>query len=242
MKFISITDPGVIRQKNEDVYFASSEPVGILPNLYFVADGMGGEKAGLYAASTASEIIVRDLRGSREKEPVKAIKAAIEKANLDLFEEAQEDPNKKNMGTTLVLACLYENHLIVANIGDSRLYVSKSDRITQITRDHSYVDELVRYGKVSQTAAKHHPKRHYITRAVGAEAKISIDFFDLELDHGDFVLLCSDGLTNMLSDDEIQEALRSGKPFDAIMKELVESANIKGGEDNITIVVVDPEL
>lgn len=242
MKFISITDPGVTRQQNEDVYFASSEPVGLLPNLYFVADGMGGAKAGLYAASTASEIIVRDLRGSKEKEPVKAIKEAIEKANGRLFAEAQVDPNKESMGTTIVLACLYENHLIVANVGDSRLYVSKSDRITQITRDHSYVDELVRYGKVSKTAAKYHPKRHYITRAVGAEAGISIDFFDLELEHGDLVMLCSDGLTNMLSNDEIQEELRSGKSFEVIMKDLVEDANIKGGEDNITVVVVDPEL
>ncbi|MCR4781592.1 MAG: Stp1/IreP family PP2C-type Ser/Thr phosphatase [Lachnospiraceae bacterium] len=242
MKFISVTDPGVTRLKNEDVFFASKDSIGLLPNLFFVADGMGGEKAGLYAAQTAANTIVTDLMGSKEREPVKAIKAAIEDANLKLFEEAQADPEKESMGTTLVLACIYDDHLIIANVGDSRLYVSKNDRITQITRDHSYVDELVRYGKVSELAAKHHPKRHYITRAVGAENKISIDFFDLELDQSDIFMLCSDGLTNMLLDEEIQAILRSGKSLEEMSKELVDRANAMGGEDNITIVIVDPEI
>lgn len=242
MKFISITDPGMVRQRNEDVFFASSKPVGNLPNLYFVADGMGGEKAGMYAAKTAASIMLRVLEGSNETKPVAAIQKSIEQANISLFKEAQTDPEKTRMGTTVVLATLEDDHLLVANVGDSRLYVSKESSIRQITRDHSFVDELVRFGKVSEAEAKHHPKKHYITRAVGAEETIDIDFFDYELECNDLVLLCSDGLTNMVSDKEINSILRSELSLTEKANLLKKRANEAGGSDNITVIIIDPEI
>jgi protein phosphatase len=242
MKFISITDPGIVRQQNEDVFYASSKSVGNLPNLYFVADGMGGEKAGMYAAKTAANIVLGALEGSTETKTVMAISSAIQQANIALFKEAQSDPEKTRMGTTIVLATIEGDHLLVANVGDSRLYVSKESGIHQITRDHSFVDELVRFGKVSESEAKHHPKKHYITRAVGAEERVDIDFFDYELNKNDYVLLCSDGLTNMVSDQEINRILRSDSSLSEKAELLKKRANDAGGSDNITVIIIDPEI
>ncbi|MBP7059171.1 MAG: Stp1/IreP family PP2C-type Ser/Thr phosphatase [Lachnospiraceae bacterium] len=242
MKFFSITDRGIIRQQNQDVCFASAEPIGALPNFFFVADGMGGEKAGQYASKTASSLIRGMLEMSSGKEPIKALKEAIEYANLTIYTEALESEEKKGMGTTFVSAFLKDSHMIVSNVGDSRLYVSAVNGLQQITKDHSFVDELVRYGKVTETEAKNHPKRHYITRAVGAEKKIEIDFFDVELDSSDRIILCSDGLTNMVSDEEIQRVLRSDAPIEEQAMYLVKMADDNGGNDNITVVIVEPEI
>jgi serine/threonine protein phosphatase PrpC len=231
-----------MRQQNQDVCFATAEPIGALPNFFFVADGMGGEKAGQYASKTASSLIRAVLEKSSGKEPIKALKEAIEYANTELYTEAADSEDKKGMGTTFVSSFIQGSHMIVSNVGDSRLYVSTADGLQQITRDHSFVDELVRYGKVTETEAKNHPKRHYITRAVGAENKIEIDFFDVELDSSDRVLLCSDGLTNMVSNDKIQEIMRSDTPIEEQAMYLVKMADDNGGSDNITVVIVDPEI
>ena len=242
MKIFSISDPGSVRSQNQDNFFASDRSVGKLPNLLLVADGMGGERAGKYASSAAVRIITDDLMRSDEPEPVKAVKCAIEDANAKIFHEGESDPDKQGMGTTAVCSVISGKHLITANVGDSRLYVSSRDGLRQITRDHSFVDELLRSGKVTETEAKNHPKKHYITRAVGAEEHIDIDFFDVELKKGDLVLLCSDGLTNMVQDYKIQEILReSGSVQDKALK-LRDCAVSNGGEDNITIIIADPEF
>lgn len=242
MKIFSISDPGSVRSQNQDNLFASARSVGKLPNLLLVADGMGGERAGKYASQAAVRIITDDLMRSDENEPVKAIKCAIEDANARIFREGESDPDKKGMGTTAVCSVICGKHLITANVGDSRLYVSSYDGIRQITRDHSFVDELLRSGKVTEKEAKNHPKKHYITRAVGAEEKIDVDFFDFELKKGDLVLLCSDGLTNMVEDDKIQEILRENGSVEDKAVKLKDCAVSNGGEDNITIIIADPEF
>ena len=144
------------------------------------------------------------------------------------------------MGTTMVVATLLEDHLCVANVGDSRLYVYRDGQLSQITQDHSVVGEMVRKGEMPKEEARSHPKRNLITRAVGAEAEVRVDFFDETLQAGDLVLMCTDGLTSMVEESEIEEVLAgSGQVADKVAK-LVDLANDHGGKDNITVIVIEP--
>ena len=163
MKTYSITDTGILREMNQDYFFASDEPVGNLPNLYIVADGMGGHKAGDYASRYTTQRIVASVSRSSGEEPVTILKEAITTANRLLITEAAEDEAKKGMGTTLVAATIIDGRLYVANVGDSRLYIIGTDGIRQITRDHSLVAEMVRIGEVGAKEAREHPDKNIIT-------------------------------------------------------------------------------
>lgn len=239
MKTFSITDTGVLRTVNQDYCFASDTPVGNLPNLYIVCDGMGGHKAGDYASRYTVERIVASVTRSQWNDPVHVIRDAIQKANEILVIEAKEDEDKQGMGTTVVVATIIDHKLYVANVGDSRLYVL-GNTIEQITRDHSYVEEMVRRGEVAPENARTHEKKHVITRAVGAGEKIDIDFFETDVDDKDVILMCTDGLSNMVTDEEILRIAMSYMDIESICKELVEEANRNGGADNITAVVIKP--
>lgn len=238
MEVYSITDKGETRKSNEDNYFSIDSKIGPVPNIFFVADGMGGENAGQYASERATECILKYLKETDNKEPVKAIKEAINYANSVIYRESKEDEAKKGMGTTLVLATVLENQIIVANVGDSRLYLCEAGHLKQVTVDHSFVNELVRLGKVSKEEAKNHPTKNKITRAVGAEEKIQADFFDIDLKKDDILLLCSDGLTNMVSDDCIEQILNENISLCERAQKLVDKANENGGIDNITVILV----
>ena len=144
------------------------------------------------------------------------------------------------MGTTLVAATIEGNRMRVANVGDSRLYVVGSRKINQITRDHSYVEEMVRMGEIRRDQARSHPDKNIITRAVGAEENIAVDFFDVTLQPGDIVLMCSDGLTNMIEDEEIRMILQGKRDLVEKAESLVNAANNNGGKDNIAVVLIDP--
>lgn len=239
MKAFSITDTGVLRTMNQDYCFSSDTPIGKLPNLYIVCDGMGGHKAGEYASRYTVERIVASVSRSRTDNPVRILKSAIQKANEILVVESNEYKEKQGMGTTVVAATIIDNKMYVANVGDSRLYVI-NETIEQITNDHSYVEEMIRIGKIKREDAKEHEKKNVITRAVGAVEKIKIDFFEVELRANDTILLCSDGLTNMVTDDRICQIVLSSNQVDTICKGLVDEANKNGGQDNITAVVVKP--
>ena len=206
MKTYSITDTGILREMNQDYFFASDEPVGNLPNLYIVADGMGGHKAGDYASRYTTQRIVASVSRSSGEEPVTILKEAITTANRLLITEAAEDEAKKGMGTTLVAATIIDGRLYVANVGDSRLYIIGTDGIRQITRDHSLVAEMVRIGEVGAKEAREHPDKNIITRAVGAGEEVEADFFEVELKKDDHILICTDGLTNM-----VEEMVRIGE-------------------------------
>ena len=239
MKSYCITDVGQRRVTNQDFVYRSDEPVGNLPNLYIVADGMGGHKAGDYASHYTAETLIESVTEDEEKNPIKIIRKAIEKANERVLEKSLSDEELAGMGTTVVVATVIGHYLYVANVGDSRLYLI-TDKITQITKDHSLVEEMVRIGEINREHARNHPDKNIITRAVGIKKEVKIDFFDMRLEKGDLILMCSDGLSNMLEDREIEEIIKKGGELSEIVDELVERANQNGGKDNIAVILIEP--
>ena len=239
MKTFSITDTGVLREMNQDYFFESENPVGNLPNLFVVADGMGGHKAGGYASRYTTERVVASIARSNEEEPVSILREAVRKANELLITESREDESKKGMGTTLVIATIIDDRLVVANVGDSRLYVV-NNRITQITRDHSFVDEMVRLGKIAPEDARLHPDKNKITRAIGAVLDVEADFFEYELNDDDYILMCTDGLSNMVCDEDILNIMKNEDSVERMAVSLVKTANTNGGRDNITVMIIKP--
>lgn len=239
LRSYALTDIGRRRQLNQDYIYLTENPIGNLPNLFIVADGMGGHKAGDYASDLAVETVMKEVEASPEKNPVKILDHAISRANTVLRERARENFALSGMGTTLVAATCIGRFLEVANVGDSRLYVI-GDEITQITEDHSLVEEMVRMGGIGREEARNHPDKNIITRAVGARDDVEVDFFNLELKTGDMVLLCSDGLTNMVDDETICRILKNGKSLRDRVEELIQTANGNGGRDNISVIVIEP--
>ena len=236
----SATDIGRKRQLNQDYVFSSAKPLGNMPNLFIVADGMGGHNAGDYASKCTTETVVSEIQNSFEKNPTIIIKKAIKTANAKIRKEASEHENLFGMGTTLVTATIIGKYLQVSNIGDSRLYLLNKDGLRQITEDHSLVEEMIRLGGLSREDARLHPDKNIITRAIGAKDEVEADFFTEELETGDIVLMCSDGLTNMLEDKEIEAILLNPEKEELIQKgdALIKSANENGGKDNIAVVLV----
>ena len=240
MNYSVLTDIGRARSQNQDAVFATDEAVGSLPNLFVVADGMGGHKAGEYASNQAIALVKREVASDTESEPVQIINQGITTANNSIYEEAAQDATKSGMGTTMVVATIFDHHMCVGNVGDSRLYVYREGQLQQITQDHSVVGEMVRKGEMPKEQARNHPKRNLITRAVGAEKEIRVDFFDETLADGDLVLMCTDGVTSMVEEKQIEEVLASGVSLQEKANRLVELANDNGGRDNITIIIIEP--
>ena len=234
-----ITDVGIERKVNQDTVYTSDSRIGNLPNLYIVADGMGGELAGDYASAKCVEMVVDGVANSKDSEPVKILEQAIQSANQIINTESKSDPGKAGMGTTLVVATIIDGHLYVANVGDSRLYVTTSKKLLQITKDHSVVAELVRTGELDEDDARNDKRKNMITRAVGAENRISPDYFDVALKGGESILLCSDGLTNMVEDQEIYSVITSDSSLENRAKTLVRMANSNGGKDNISVIIIE---
>ena len=240
MRIYSATDVGQKRKMNQDYVFASSDPIGNLPNLFVVADGMGGHNAGDYASAHAVSVVVEEIRQDRDFNPVKVIRHAIESANREILTQAQQDEKLRGMGTTMVAATIVGHYAYVANVGDSRLYVI-GEQIQQITKDHSLVQEMVRMGELDPEQARRHPKKNIITRALGAERTVDVDFFDLKLESESVILMCSDGLSNMVEDSRIKEILsRRDEALDERGRILIGEANRNGGKDNIAIVLIEP--
>ena len=241
MKACALTDTGRVRTANQDYVYASVEPVGSLPNLFVVADGMGGHQAGDYASRYIVENLVSYLQYTENSQIVPLLREAILKVNTMLYHEAKEKPEFSGMGTTLVAAVADENTLYVANVGDSRLYLVR-DTIRQVTRDHSYVEELVSLGRLERGSKDYKDKKNIITRAVGTEDKLLVDFFEVGLEPGDYILMCSDGLSNMLEDAEMEEIIGSDLELQEKAEKLITVANDNGGKDNIAVVLVDPQI
>ena len=232
------TDKGISRVMNQDNYFVTTENIGNLPNLFIVADGMGGHKAGDVASKTAVNIIINEIRATDTHDPVSIMEHAIEMANEDLINKSRTNPEYEGMGTTLVMATVVGEVIYIANIGDSRLYVV-GDEIRQITRDHSYVQELVSLGKLDKDSAKNHRRKNVLTRALGVEDGVVADFFEVKKTDGEKLLICSDGLTNMVEDEDIRLVVKEAKDIKEAINKLIELANKNGGMDNITAVLVN---
>jgi len=241
MNAFSATDLGQIRKENQDYVFVSETPVGNLSNLFVVADGMGGHKAGDFASRFTVESLIESITNDAEHNPIKIIRSAMKTANILLREKAKEDAARLGMGTTLVVATIVGHYLYVANLGDSRLYVV-SEEIQQVTRDHSLVEEMIRIGEINREEAHNHPDKNVITRAIGVSSEVDIDFFDLKLQEHDIILLCSDGLSNMVKDEEISKIVKTGSDLSEIAARLIERANENGGKDNIAVVLIEPSI
>lgn len=231
------TDVGLKRNSNQDFVYASDQKVGRLPSLLIVADGMGGHAAGDLASRVCVETAVSSIEGSGQTETIPILAEAVQKANRAVLKKAAEKPEYAGMGTTIVAAVIDGNTLYVANVGDSRLYLIDDDRIDQITLDHSLVAEMVRSGRISPEQMRNHPEKNIITRAVGGEENVEADFFDVGLHKGDVVLLCSDGLTNMVEDEQIFRIVRREKTLRDAGQKLISAANSAGGRDNISVVL-----
>ncbi|MCF0130140.1 MAG: Stp1/IreP family PP2C-type Ser/Thr phosphatase [Pseudobutyrivibrio sp.] len=241
MKSFALTDVGCKRDLNQDTVYMTDQKCGALPNLYIVADGMGGQNAGDYASVRTVEVVLEEVaQSSNLSQPVSIFEQAIQKANAIIYEEANRDLTKNGMGTTIVMASVIGNHLFVGNVGDSRLYVAGKTKLTQITRDHSVVAELVRNGELDAKDAKSDKRKNMITRAVGAEKTVNVDYFDVTLKGYERVLLCSDGLTNMVDDRDILSVLGSTDTIENKATRLVELANNNGGRDNVSAIVIEP--
>lgn len=237
LKTVSMTDIGQKRKLNQDYVFTSDIPLGNLPNLYMVADGMGGHNAGGFASRYAVETIVDQVGSCKEDSVTEILNRAITVANHRIRKKATEDESMAGMGTTIVAATCRENCLQVANVGDSRLYVI-GDEIRQITVDHSLVEEMVRMGGLNREQARSHPDKNIITRAIGAQQDVMVDFFQVTLRKGDTVLMCSDGLSNMVTDEELCRIIKEPRDLEEKAKRLIDTANENGGRDNIAVILM----
>lgn len=239
MKAFSITDVGVKRKINQDCVYCEENAIGNFPNLFIVADGMGGHKAGDCASRTCIDCVVEKMKKSDKKTPVSCLEEAISYANEKVYTMAQEDEALEGMGTTFVGAIVLGDYLYVANIGDSRLYVIDDKEIRQITEDHSLVEAMVRNGEIERREARFHPNKNIITRALGTTKQVESDFFEVELKPGNVILMCSDGLSNMIDDEDMMYIIRRyNEDIEAAGKKLVGKANECGGKDNISLILI----
>ena len=228
----AVSDPGRRRRRNEDSYV-------VRPPLFAVADGMGGAQAGELASRIAVEAMGEESGSSGEER----VATLIREANRRVFARSHEDAAASGMGTTMTAALVGDDGTVtIGHVGDSRAYLLRSGRLEQLTEDHSLVAELVRSGRLSAEEAESHPQRSVITRALGTDRDVDVDVFTVRAEPGDLFLLCSDGLTTMVDDEEILSVVSEGRgDLEATARDLVSRANRGGGEDNITVVFFELE-
>lgn len=239
MKGYTITDVGKVRPENQDrIKFVTST----LPSFGIMAlcDGMGGANAGSLASETAAREFAGHLGASLSGKQGKAeipglIREAVDFANARVFELGASDPANSGMGTTLVAAVLKGRQCFVANVGDSRAYIISGDSIRQVSRDHSLVEDMVLSGRITREEARTHPQRNIITRAIGVEQTVDCDIFTPEPVKNDILVLCSDGLTNVVTDEELLEIVNRNRKLPSAGKELLELALSRGAPDNVTV-------
>lgn len=238
MKTFSITDIGAKRTTNQDYVYCNETKIGTFPNMFLVADGMGGHNAGDFASKFCVEEFIRRIRESTERTIIGKIEKAIIQTNEALLLQSQANKELAGMGTTFVFASIFDKTMYVANIGDSRLYLL-DDTIHQVTQDHSLVEQMIRNGEIKREEARFHPNKNVITRALGVNSPIEADYFEVDLKKGDIILMCSDGLSNMISDLDIFSIVKEHKDnLEVAAKALVTQANENGGKDNISIILV----
>lgn len=243
MRILGRTDIGLKRKNNEDTYFISETPVGIFDALMIVADGMGGYSYGEVASGRCVDTIVNYIKTAPVDFPQMLLRRAIEAANARVRKEAQS-LRSYGMGTTCVVAGLINGHIYAANIGDSRLYLINANDFTmkQITKDHSFVEEQVANGLMLRGSEEYESQKNVITRAVGIYERVEPDLFDFDLNDGDYLLLCTDGLTNMLNDIVIKNLILDDSfSLERRLNSLIDNANQNGGKDNITVVLLEKE-
>ncbi|MDF2820770.1 MAG: Serine/threonine protein phosphatase [Clostridiales bacterium] len=238
MEVYGITDIGQKRTNNQDYIFYSGEKIGNLPNLFIVADGMGGHNAGDQASSIAVKNFIEFVDNTDLYSITDILKIGIKEMNSIVYKLSMENEEFTGMGTTFVVAVIDYGTLYVANIGDSRAYIVNEENINKVTIDHSFVEEMLISGQITEEEAINHPKKNRITRAIGVSDTVMVDLFEQKLNSNDYVLMCSDGLTNMLSNNEIKEILLSNTDVEEKVKNLISASNCNGGDDNISAIVI----
>ncbi len=239
MKFFGKTDIGVMRHSNQDDFKALQLHDG---NVFaVVCDGMGGANAGNVASAKAVEVITsffeRSYRSGLDSRGITALlQSAVLSANIEIFDLAKKNSELEGMGTTVVAAFVSKEFIVISHVGDSRAYIINND-VTQLTRDHSVVQSLIESGKLTQDEARVHPRRNVITRALGIEPDVLVDSDEYILKDGECLILCSDGLSNFVNDEDLKTAFENN-PLEQLSEILVKIANKNGGGDNITVVTV----
>ena len=234
------SDIGKAREINQD-YYSIPKPEDKLP-LFILADGMGGYNGGEIASSLATTSAKSYIENNfdkieHNKEAIlELMKNAIEYANMVVFEKSKQEPNLEGMGTTLDICFIYNNKVYIGHVGDSRIYRIRGELIRKLTKDHSYVQQLVEDGKITRQEAEHHPKKNMLLKALGCTAYVEPDLRARNMETGDILLMCSDGLTNMVAEKEIYRVVKENPGISA--KVLVDLANEAGGYDNITVVII----
>lgn len=229
------TDPGLKRDQNQDFFLVDDNL-----QLYIVADGMGGHRGGEEASRTAAAAVKGFLSENRHLDPEELLKKAYLEACQKVFELGEEKPELKGMGTTMVALYVFDDIVYIANVGDSRAYLSLGEKLWQMTEDHSLVNEQLYAGLLKEKDIASFPGKNIITRSIGYEPDVNCDIYKRALSVGEKYLLCSDGLTGMISDMRIADILHTMEPEEAVEK-CVEEANANGGEDNVTVVICQVE-
>ena len=242
MNAAGLTAVGKVRNHNEDAIFHNLNPTGPLPNLFVVADGMGGHNAGEVASAKSLEYFLEFIHNSEHTAPddtASLLVSATNHANDKVYNLSLTDPELDGMGTTFSACVVLGDKLAMAHIGDSRIYTISQDRISQITADHTYVAQMVQAGHLTVAEAKNHPNRNQLTRVLGCLPPIDVDGSFRDLAGVNTVLICSDGLTDMLSDEEIMDITSQNTPPAARVQALIDAANSNGGIDNISAIIID---
>jgi protein phosphatase len=241
MQSWGLTDPGCVRKQNQDAY--KIEQLDRNSLLCVVCDGMGGAKSGNIASTLAVDVFVEEIRrswksGMDQEKTDLMLSNAAKLANFTVFDQAQQFEEFQGMGTTLVALLIQGKTATVVNVGDSRAYQIGADGIRQVTKDHSLVQMMIARGELSKERAKHYPGKNLITRAIGTEAQITCDIFHMDVQRGDHFLLCTDGLSNMVDDQEILFEVAYGQGDEQCCERLLEIAKNRGAPDNVTSVLV----
>ena len=223
------TDPGRVRRRNEDAFVVD-------PPLFAVADGMGGAQAGEVASRLAAAAF-REYREADELEAEERVQAIIQEANRRIYERARSDAEASGMGTTVTAALLTDGRVVIGHVGDSRAYRIRNGELEQLTEDHSLVADLMRSGRLTPEEAEAHPQRSVITRALGTDPQVDVDTLVVEAEPGDLFLLCSDGLSTMVPDEDVLRTVEQAGSLDEAARNLLRAANTGGGEDNVTVVL-----
>lgn len=242
MRVFTKTDIGKTRSMNQDSFLVSENNDNGL-NLYLLADGMGGYKGGEIASKVAITAVNKYITQkfdeiSKNKESIlELIEESIDFANSAIYEESEQDEELQDMGTTLEVVLIYNNRIYIGHIGDSRIYRVRKNKMKKITTDHSYVEKLIQDGEITREESYTHPKKNLLIKALGTDKEVDPDLIYAPLERGDVLIMCSDGLTNMIREDKILEIIKENK--EDCTTDLVDEANNEGGLDNITVVVID---
>ncbi len=242
MRFAFESDKGKVRELNEDSCKVIIGKNGV-PDTFIIADGMGGHNSGEVASRIAVEFAQEYLQNNaesftEEENILSEIEKLMEAANSTVYQKSKESEENAGMGTTFVVTVIFNSKFYIGHVGDSRVYLIREGKIEQLTTDHSFIEELIKNGSLTREEAENHPKKNIITRALGCEENILIDTLSIGVNKNDTFVLCTDGLSNMLTGDEILSVIANNDDINVSCGELVRLANEKGGEDNITVIII----